>query len=562
MMRSKTDWGSRTPGASTRLWVSLLWLLLSGCGNDAVRSDPCTAGATRVCVCSGGASGAQSCGSDGQYGLCQCSDSDGGGGPMDATTPGDGAATDAGGGGTTDTGGGVDIPRPAVGALGAACMRNGDCNSSLCLENGRCTRSCASESDCVAGWTCGVPTGGTGRFCLCSPTQEVCDGRDNDCDGLVDNGATCGSPGNVCTGGMCVCPASSLCGGTCRDLTRDVAHCGACGNACARNGLCVAGRCVCPEGRTLCGGLCVALTSDMAHCGSCGNACARNQTCLESRCACQQGNTLCGDLCRDIGRDVAHCGACGNACPDGQMCVAGRCECPRGQVFCSGSCMSLDLMRDVAHCGSCENVCEQGAICHAGVCRLCPAGMLPIYGSPTGALCMDRTEVTVAAYRSCPTCTAPGQCNWNRPGGDNLPIDCVDARQADAFCAWRGARLPYAREWQFAAQGPDGRTYPWGEAAPANQLCWSGAEFRYGACAVGSFPAGRSPFGLEDMSGNVAEWTFDTIDNLNGPRRGVHGGSWRVAAGFGFEVRTSSRFVGPINMRENWIGFRCARDQW
>ena len=91
---------------------------------------------------------------------------------------------------------------------------------------------------------------------------------------------------------------------------------------------------------------------------------------------------------------------------------------------------------------------------------------------------MDIAEVTVAAYR---TCVAQGSCtipesdsaklklgNWGAPGKENHPINNVDWKQAQAFCAWANKRLPTETEWEYAARGADGRRYPWGNAEPSN----------------------------------------------------------------------------------------------
>lgn len=199
-----------------------------------------------------------------------------------------------------------------------------------------------------------------------------------------------------------------------------------------------------------------------------------------------------------------------------------------------------------------------------GVVARCPDEQVFIPGGTVdghvvGAFCIDRTEVTVAAYRTCASCSAPNtpdispECNWGREGAEDHPVNCLNWDQAVAFCRSRGGRLPTEWEWQFAAQGTDGREYPWGNNAPSNQLCWSGVTQRGRTCAVGSFPSGRSPFGAEDMAGNVWEWT----SAVDGTSSFCGGGSWGDTDPA--RVRASDRQPYPSWNRHWCLGFRCAR---
>jgi len=197
--------------------------------------------------------------------------------------------------------------------------------------------------------------------------------------------------------------------------------------------------------------------------------------------------------------------------------------------------------------------------------------------------CIDRTEVTVAAYGACVQtgkCRSPGTagvCNWGRDGVDQHPINCVDWHQAKTFCEWAGGRLPTEAEWEFAARGSDGRKYPWGNEAPALQLCWNGRGNdvdrwkRQGTCPVGRYPSGASPFGVLDMAGNVFEWTTDAYrpysadaqqdpqgDRPNAELRVRRGGGWDTVASF--MVRAAGRYRDGPHARDYNLGFRCARD--
>ena len=191
------------------------------------------------------------------------------------------------------------------------------------------------------------------------------------------------------------------------------------------------------------------------------------------------------------------------------------------------------------------------------------------------AYCMDLTEVTVEAYRGCTSCTAPTAGttdnfgNWGVTGRDNHPVNYVDWNQARAYCQSRGGDLPTEAQWEYAARGTDGRIYPWGNTAPASQLCWNRFPSPGFTCPVQSYPSGNSPFGLFDMAGNVWEWTrdfyadytataaIDPTGPTSGTRRVYRGGSWSVSSAT--VVRAAFRLDGSPSVRDFDLGFRCAR---
>ena len=226
----------------------------------------------------------------------------------------------------------------------------------------------------------------------------------------------------------------------------------------------------------------------------------------------------------------------------------------------------------------------------------CPSGMTGIpsgtflMGDPTttsptelgvhrvqvSSFCIDLTEVTVAAYRRCTTCRAPATttyCNWAMSGRESHPVNCVDWEQSAAYCRWRGTSLPTEAQWEYAARGTDGRTYPWGNAPPDTQLCWSESVERSGTCPVRSFPAGNSPFGVFDMAGNAWEWTadfwgaYDTTGSLSvdptGPSSGTsrvsRGGPWASTGAFLINATHRNNDFARPNVSDFLYGFRCAR---
>jgi hypothetical protein len=200
----------------------------------------------------------------------------------------------------------------------------------------------------------------------------------------------------VCSAGTCVvsCGAGlSNCGGVCRDLSNDLANCGACGRACTAGQVCSAGTCVvsCGAGLSNCGGVCRDLDVDNRNCGMCGRACAAGTACANGVCevSCGAGLSNCAGVCRDTQSDPAHCGMCGRACATGQVCARGVCAllCGTGQTACGGAC--VDLQTDASNCGVCGTRCPVptggGAVCARGVCGVtCTPPLVP-----AGALCVQ-----------------------------------------------------------------------------------------------------------------------------------------------------------------------------
>src|SRR5690606_12514952 len=122
------------------------------------------------------------------------------------------------------------------------------------------------------------------------------------------------------------------------------------------------------------------------------------------------------------------------------------------------------------------------------------------------------TEVTLAQYHKCVKAGSCKRakadrftCNQSRAKSHaEHRVNCVDHRQATAYCEWAGARLPSEVEWEYAARGGDKYyKYSWGNSHPDGNCCWK----QNGTCPVKSYAPGA--FGLYDMTGNVWEWTSD-----------------------------------------------------
>jgi formylglycine-generating enzyme required for sulfatase activity len=189
---------------------------------------------------------------------------------------------------------------------------------------------------------------------------------------------------------------------------------------------------------------------------------------------------------------------------------------------------------------------------------------------------IDQTQVTSAQYRRCVDnegCEAPASCGWGAGTYDeeskvDHPVVCVTWEEARTYCAWAGGRLPTEAQWEKAAQGGDGRAYPWGEEFDAGK-CNSGESGINEPTPVRLYsPGGDSPYGLADMAGNVWEWMIDWYDidyyakassqNPTGPaagdRKALRGGSYY---GDLCNARTTYRYYDIPYGRGPGVGFRC-----
>lgn len=152
---------------------------------------------------------------------------------------------------------------------------------------------------------------------------------------------------------------------------------------------------------------------------------------------------------------------------------------------------------------------------------------------------------------------------FTNPEYDCHPVVNVDWWDAFAFASWKGWRLPKELEWEKAARGIDGRAYPYGNVFDPSVCNVAETGIRR-PVAVRSYPAGRSPYGCFEMSGNVWEWCadlFEQSESETSPTRVLRGGSCTRG-----KVKAGAAFRNGRHVDDRWVarGFRCAidADKW
>ncbi len=185
---------------------------------------------------------------------------------------------------------------------------------------------------------------------------------------------------------------------------------------------------------------------------------------------------------------------------------------------------------------------------------------------------MDIYEVTNADYENFVSAEGKKKSRFSDDpnfNGPNQPVVGVAWKEAVQYCAWKGKRLPTEAEWEKASRGKRHISYPWGDEAPDSKKANFNEELKK-TSPVGSYEAGKSDYGVYDLSGNVSEWThdwhlpeyylFSPKKNPQGFERGqykvIRGGNWRNDA---FNVNMTYRNATVPSMKNNAVGFRCVK---
>lgn len=202
----------------------------------------------------------------------------------------------------------------------------------------------------------------------------------------------------------------------------------------------------------------------------------------------------------------------------------------------------------------------------------------PVHAVEVKAFCLDRTEVTTQMYEACVAqgaCTKPkgkhAYCNAGKADRADHPINCVDWNQANAYCEAQKRRLPTEEEWEYAARGPEGKIFPWGNQLDGTALCWNGGPTGgHGTkkgdhtCPVGTFPRDVTGAGVMDMAGNVQEWTsswncpYEPGKPCAKQYKILRGGSWFYNTEAFIRLPTRSSYAPKEE--SYFVGFRCAAD--
>ncbi len=226
--------------------------------------------------------------------------------------------------------------------------------------------------------------------------------------------------------------------------------------------------------------------------------------------------------------------------------------------------------------------------CNSSGCQELYRASSPAHKVSLDAFWIYQTEVSNGMYARCVAagaCTPPRRRSgasrksyYGNPKYNNYPVTWVSWEQARTYCRWAGGRLPTSAEWEYAARGKDGRLFPWGNSFPSPSQA-NVNEFYNAFLPVDALPAGRSPFGLFNMTGNVWEWVQDWYSstyyqtntnwrNPKGPASGYYeqGAMVKVGRGGNYWIDSAISSVAiqdwenPRSANLLGVGFRCAKD--
>jgi formylglycine-generating enzyme required for sulfatase activity len=150
-------------------------------------------------------------------------------------------------------------------------------------------------------------------------------------------------------------------------------------------------------------------------------------------------------------------------------------------------------------------------------------------------------------------------------GLERHPVVYVDLADAQAYARWAGKRLPTDMEWQYAAQGTDGRKYPWGNTYDSTRCNHKTGH----TTPVDAFPSGTSQFGVQDLIGNVWQMTNNVYDNGTYYFNMLRGGSFYNPTSSWWYIPGGPQpadnpqillMVSPSLDRNATVGFRCVKD--
>jgi len=247
-------------------------------------------------------------------------------------------------------------------------------------------------------------------------------------------------------------------------------------------------------------------------------------------------------------------------CAAGMIALGPRC-CGEGQQLLGSRCAGSP-----SRCAAGMDVTSAGCVApprvvriEGGLLRVGPGdweaqGVVGPYQVELASFGLDAYEVSEARWAGC---VVAGGCPLLALSGEpGRPVTGVTLAAAAGFCRWAGGALPTSEQLAFAAAGPSGRRYPWGDTgAVCRRAAWGlvAGPCGWGATGPelsGSHPAGASAEGVFDLAGNVAEWATAPAGAE------VRGGSF--ADGAASALRTWQRRPLPPDTRAPEVGFRCA----